>query len=194
MRTVFFDVDTQFDFLFPAGALYVPGAEKLVSNIEALNRFAAAQAIPLISTMDAHSEDDHEFIVWPPHCIAGTLGQNKAAATLLERRTVVANHRPLPALGAQQYLIEKQVNDCFTNTSLLPLLDALNAERYLVYGVVTELCVQCAVEGLLRTGRRVELIADAVQHLDEKAAQAMTQALLERGGALTTVATAIRIP
>ncbi len=24
MKTVFFDIDTQFDFLFPAGALYVP--------------------------------------------------------------------------------------------------------------------------------------------------------------------------
>jgi nicotinamidase-related amidase len=26
MKTVFVDVDTQIDFLFPAGALYVPGA------------------------------------------------------------------------------------------------------------------------------------------------------------------------
>jgi nicotinamidase/pyrazinamidase len=192
MRTVFVDVDTQFDFLFPAGALYVPGAEKIVSNIEALNRLAAARGIPVISTMDAHSENDPEFKRWPPHCIAGTLGQNKAAGTLLEKRALVANHRPLPALGAQQYLVEKQVNDCFTNTNLLPLLDALNADRYLVYGVVSELCVQCAVEGLLRTGRRVELITDAVRHLDEKAAHAMTQALLERGSALTTVSAATR--
>ena len=27
MKTVFFDIDTQIDFVFPAGALYVPGAE-----------------------------------------------------------------------------------------------------------------------------------------------------------------------
>jgi hypothetical protein len=27
MKTVFFDVDTQIDFLYPAGALYVPGGE-----------------------------------------------------------------------------------------------------------------------------------------------------------------------
>ena len=31
MKTVFMDVDTQLDFLYPAGALYVPGAERLIS-------------------------------------------------------------------------------------------------------------------------------------------------------------------
>ncbi len=41
MKTVFFDVDTQIDFLYPAGALYVPGAETIVDRIAALNRFAA---------------------------------------------------------------------------------------------------------------------------------------------------------
>ena len=43
MKTVFFDVDTQIDFLYPAGALYVPGAEKVVEQIAALNRFAGSQ-------------------------------------------------------------------------------------------------------------------------------------------------------
>ena len=32
MKSVFFDVDTQIDFLYPAGALYVPGAESIVGN------------------------------------------------------------------------------------------------------------------------------------------------------------------
>ncbi len=71
MKTVFFDVDTQIDFLYPAGALYVPGAETMVEQIAALNRFAGAHGIPLVSTMDAHSEDDPEFKTWPPHCVVG---------------------------------------------------------------------------------------------------------------------------
>ena len=33
MKTVFFDIDTQLDFLYPAGALYVPGAERIVPAI-----------------------------------------------------------------------------------------------------------------------------------------------------------------
>ena len=33
MKTVFFDIDTQIDFLYPAGALYVPGAERILPEI-----------------------------------------------------------------------------------------------------------------------------------------------------------------
>ena len=46
MKTVFFDVDTQLDFLYPAGALYVPGAERIVPAIARLNRFAARARHP----------------------------------------------------------------------------------------------------------------------------------------------------
>ena len=74
MKTVYFDIDSQLDFLYPAGALYVPGAERIVPVIASLNRFAAAQGIPVVSTTDAHAEDDAEFQVWPHHCVAGTWG------------------------------------------------------------------------------------------------------------------------
>ena len=41
MTTVFFDVDTQNDFVLPAGALYVPGAERIILVAGRLNQFAA---------------------------------------------------------------------------------------------------------------------------------------------------------
>src|ERR1041385_6607139 len=91
MKTVFFDVDTQLDFLYPAGALYVPGAESIVAQVAALNQYAAGHGFSVVSTMDAHSEDDPEFRDWPPHCVAGTAGQQKPAATLLEKRVVIPN-------------------------------------------------------------------------------------------------------
>ena len=80
MKTVFFDIDTQSDFLYPAGALYVPKAERIVPAVARLNRFAAEHGIPVISTVDAHAENDAEFAQWPPHCVAGTLGQRKLEA------------------------------------------------------------------------------------------------------------------
>src|ERR1041384_3260541 len=91
MKTVFFDIDSQLDFLYPAGALYVPKAERIVDAISRLNRYAAGQGIPVVSTTDAHSENDPEFQIWPHHCVAGTNGQRKAEATLLERRVVIPN-------------------------------------------------------------------------------------------------------
>ena len=191
MKTVFFDVDTQIDFMYPAGALYVPGAENVVEQIASLNRFAGSQGLPVVSTMDAHAEDDPEFKTWPPHCVAGTAGQQKPAATLLERRIVVPNiPTPAPLDGAQQYLLEKQTFDCFTNVTLVHLLEHLGAERYVVYGVVTEICVKMATDGLLKTGKRVELVTGAVRSLNDAAAAQMTAAFLKKGGVLTTVATA----
>jgi nicotinamidase/pyrazinamidase len=165
MKTVFFDIDTQIDFMYPAGALYVPAAERILPLIGQLNRKAPI----LISTMDAHSENDPEFQIYPHHCVVGTVGQQKAAVTLIERRD-------------QQIFIEKQTLDCFSNPKLLPLLAELNADRYVVYGVVTEICVRLAVFGLLKTGKRVELVSDAVKALNEDAANKMISEFVAAGG------------
>jgi len=194
MKTVFFDVDTQIDFLYPAGALYVPGAEKIVGQIATLNRFAGEHGIPLVSTMDAHSEDDPEFKAWPPHCVVATTGQQKPEATLLSKRVTIPNTRVAMNMDAQQILLEKQTFDCFTNVNLAGLLERFGAERYVVYGVVTEICVKLAAFGLLKTGKRVELVTDAVRSLKDAASAEMTAAFLADGGVLTTVSVATRVP
>ena len=189
MKTVFFDVDTQIDFLYPAGALYVPGGETIVDRVAELNRYAAAHGIVVVSDMDAHAEDDPEFKTWPPHCVVETAGQQKPAATLLDKRVAVPNAPcKLKLEGVEQVLLEKQTLDCFTNVNLPNLLERLAAERYVVYGVVTEICVKCAAWGLLKTGKRVELVTDAVRSLDESPAKQMMAEFTAAGGVLTTVA------
>ncbi len=187
LSTVFMDVDSQIDFLYPAGALYVPGAERVVPNIAKLNAFAAQRNIPVISTMDAHTENDPEFRNWPPHCVADTTGQQKPAVTLLEKRVTVPNGPSLPeTAGAQQILLEKQSVDCFTNPNLIRLLDRLGGDRCVVYGVVTEICVKNAIFGLLKTGRQVELVTDAVKELDASASAEMIAQFAAAGGHLKT--------
>jgi nicotinamidase/pyrazinamidase len=166
MKTVFFDIDSQLDFLYPAGALYVPGAERILPAIARLNRHAAQHGIPVVSTTDAHTENDPEFKIWPHHCVAGTHGQRKAEATLLERRVVVPNRAcELAIEGAQQIVVEKQTVDVFSAPNLHRVVERLNADWYVVYGVVTEICVLSAVRGLLKTGKRVTVVTDAVETL-----------------------------
>jgi len=189
MKTVFVDVDTQLDFLYPVGALYVPGAERIVPAIERLNRHAAAHGIPVISTVDAHAEDDPEFADWPPHCIAGTLGQHKASATLLDRRVTVPNRECDLALeGADQIVVEKQSVDVFTARNLPRILQALAADRYVVYGVVTEICVRSAVRGLLATGKPVVVVADAIKELRVADAARTLEEFRSGGGTVATIA------
>ncbi len=97
-------------------------------------------------------------------------------------------------MDAQQFLLEKQTFDCFTNVNLAALLERFGAERYVVYGVVTEICVKLAAFGLLKTGKRVELVTDAVRSLRDADSSAMTAAFLAAGGVLTTVSAATRVP
>jgi nicotinamidase/pyrazinamidase len=185
MKAVFFDIDTQIDFMFPAGALYVPGAEEILPAIERLNRFAVEHGIPIVSTTCAHSENDPEFKQWPAHCVVGTPGQLKPASTMAGKTAVVPN-RPvdLDLRSAQQIILEKQQLDLFTNPNLGQLLDTLEAGHFVVYGVVTEYCVKFASMGLLETGKPVTLITDAIRSLNRADSDAMIAAFTNRGGVL----------
>jgi len=185
MSIAFIDVDTQIDFLYPAGALYVHGAERILDKVARLNRYAAANGIPLLSTMDAHSENDPEFRIWPPHCVAGTFGQRKPEATLVAGRAVLPVEAAATVRGPQ-VLVEKVTFDCFTNPMFEPLLDELGVTEAVVYGVVSEICVAHAVRGLLRTGRRVTLVQDAVMSIDDAAAQNLEAEVVAAGGRLAT--------
>jgi nicotinamidase/pyrazinamidase len=188
MKKVFIDVDTQVDFVFPAGALYVPGAERILPVICTLNRYAVENDIPLISTMDAHSENDPEFANWPAHCVVGTVGQTKPAQTLFGTRKVIpAKATEIEGFNAQQVILEKVTTNCFDNPNLNAMLEALAADCYVVYGVVTEICVKFAALGLLRTGAHVEVVTDAVRHLSETKRDVMLSEFTEAGGKLTTV-------
>lgn len=180
MKTLFFDVDTQLDFLFPAGALYVPGAETIVKSLGDLTRFAAANQIQIVSTMDAHSEDDPEFKSWKPHCVVETAGQRKTAGTLLAGPVVLSE--PETAKDAPQIIVEKQSIDCFTNPKLVPLLELLDPDRVVLYGVATEVCVRCAAFGLLKSGLRVELVTDAIKSLNEADERDVLERFQEQGG------------
>lgn len=186
MSTVFVDVDTQLDFLYPAGALYVPGGERIVPAVARLNRYAAANGIPVVSTTDAHTENDPEFQVWPHHCVAGAWGQRKAESTLLDKRVVVPN-RPCDLLieGAQQIIIEKQTVDVFAAPNLRRVIEGLSADRFIVYGVVTEICVLYAVRGLLQFGKPVTVVTDAVETLREEQGRQALEEARSRGAMLS---------
>lgn len=181
MRTVFFDIDTQIDFLYPAGALYVPGAEQILPLIARLNHHATV----VVSTMCAHAENDLEFKRWPPHCVAGTTGQLKPQSTMLPDRVVVPT-RPVDVTLARQVILEKQQLDLFTNPNLPRLLELLHADEYVVYGVVTEYCVSDAALSLITTGKPVTLITDAIRSLRAEDGQRTIQAFTAAGGKLAT--------
>jgi len=187
MSTVFIDVDTQLDFLFPAGALYAPGAERLIPALAHLTRYASHHHIPLISTVDAHTENDPEFRIWPKHCVAGTTGQHKAEATLLSHRVVVPNREgALNIEGAPQIIVEKQHVDQFQTHTFARIIQQLNPDRVVIYGVVTEVCVLYAVRGLLQLGKPVTVVTDGIRELTESGGRAAIEEMRACGATFAT--------
>ena len=73
---VFVDIDTQRDFLDPAGALYVPGSDAIVPNLARLTRYARDHAIPVLASSDAHTLDEPDPEPFPPHCLVNTPGRS----------------------------------------------------------------------------------------------------------------------
>ena len=59
----------------------------------------------------------------------------------------------------------------------------------MVYGVVTEVCVKLAAFGLLRMGKPVDIVTDAIRALKEADGLAVLDDFVRLGGSLTTSAT-----
>jgi len=191
-KTAFFDVDTQRDFMSPAGALYVPGARMVSGNIRRLVAHAAGKGIRLFSTVDAHAVEDPEFEDFPPHCVVGSWGQEKIGGTLLRDRIAVRGEPKLrkraiaTVLERQQVILESATISVFTNPNVMPVLRASGCTRFVVFGVATDYCVRAAALGLLKNGFRVHLVTDAIRGITPAGADAALAEIRQAGGRLRT--------
>jgi nicotinamidase/pyrazinamidase len=185
-KHILWEVDTQADFMLPGGKLYVQGAEKLLPNIRRLVDAARQDRIFLVSHGCFHAPDDPEFKIFPPHCVKGTPGAEFIPEALTSRIVRVPNEPsakiPDDLFAYQQILLEKQTLDIFESWHAEALLQRLDDPEFFVFGVVTEYCVNFAAKGLLQRGRRVSVVEDAIETLDE-AANARAMADLRQLGA-----------
>ncbi len=167
---VFWEVDVQRDFMLPGGNLYVPGAEKLLPNIKRLTDAARQGKVFLVSHGDFHTPNDPEFKIFPPHCVKGTPGAELVPEAITDSVVRVPNDPeakiPEDLTGYKQILLEKQTLSIFETRHVDELVRRLGSNpEYVVFGVVTEYCVSCAVKGLLERGKRVSVVRDAIETL-----------------------------
>jgi nicotinamidase/pyrazinamidase len=189
--TIFWEVDPQADFMLPSGKLYVPGAERLLPNIQRLTNAAREGKVFLVSHGCYHVPDDPEFAAFPPHCLQGTPGADFVPEALTEKVLRIPNDPnatiPHDLSSFQQILLEKQTLDVFQSRHADTLVQRLPADaNFVVFGVVTEYCVRLAAKGLLARGRRVSIVQDGIKTLSDKAAQDTTAELLLLGATFIT--------
>jgi len=181
-KIIFWDVDTQYDFMMPDGKLYVPGAETLIGNLDRLTRFARSKGIQICGSVDYHLMSDPEISdkpdyhnTFPPHCLQGSPGQVKIDATKPLNPVWIDTHRygsdRLRSLLARHHgeiIFRKQRFDVFSNPNTLEVLQRLKPTEIIVYGVALDVCDAYAIEGLLGTGGyNIYLVTDAVKPIYE---------------------------
>jgi nicotinamidase-related amidase len=73
--------------------------------------------------------------------------------------------------------------DVFTNENVVPVLDALDPDDIVLYGVALDVCDKAAIEGLLerRPHTRVFAVVDAMKPIDKDSAQQLLKEWGEEG-------------
>lgn len=197
---IFWDVDTQGDFMLPGGKLYVPGAEKLIPNLNRLTQAARDDRVFLIGDACVHALDDPEFAQFPPHCVRGTPGAEIIPETRAQRILFVPNHPdaavPQDLSTYQQAILEKQTLNVFDNPNADAVLESVKQftdrdASIFVFGVVTEYCIRLAAKGLLERGRRVALVRDAIATLKPADGEKALKELSSLGARMITTEQAL---
>ena len=205
---IFWDVDTQYDFIHADGKLYVEGAESIIANLKKLTDHAHAHGIRVVASADDHVMAHEEISLdpdfkanYPPHCMRGTRGQRKIPQTALRDPLVIEPDEPDEASLIEQLenhdgdiLLHKHHFDVFTNPNFGPVLTALAPDAIVLYGVALDVCVRHAVEGLLAhfPSAKLSLVTDAVKSLVPAQDEALLNDWAARGVAMVDTVTALR--
>ncbi len=194
---VFWDVDTQHDFMRADGRLYVPEAEQIIPNLKRLTDFAHAKGVRVVASADDHVSGHRELSAhpdfretFPEHCMRGTPGQAKIPETRLASPLVI---EPAPEDAARlaerlrahhgDILFHKHWFDVFTNENVETVLGILSPKNIVLYGVALDVCNKFAIEGLLARHPEIRLFAvdDAMKPIDRDVAQHLLKGWAEQG-------------
>jgi len=201
---IFWDVDTQRDFIEPDGKLYIKNAESIKPNLAKLTQYARMQGIRILGSVDYHTTEDPEIDkdnpdyqnTYPPHCLRGDPGAEK----IMETRSEIAiwvdpityDDQKIEEIIKSKGPIYFRKNrfDVFTNPNAKKVLEKLNPKKIVIYGVAADVCVKHAIEGLLNEGKYdIYLVIDAIEGIDEERTRKLVEDWAKKGvKAVTTSA------
>jgi nicotinamidase/pyrazinamidase len=177
MKLIFWNVDTQHDFMNPKGKLYVQDAEQIEGKLAELTEMAERRKIQVVNTADWHTIESEElsekpdFVnTFPEHCMRNTPGAEYVSATNPKNPYAIdwkqEQFDRKKVLQSRNIILYKDKFDVFTGTPHADkIVRLIQPERAVVYGVAANVCVDCAVRGLLERKIQVFVPVDAIKEL-----------------------------
>lgn len=184
MKKVFINVDTQVDFMLPSGKLYVQDSEKIIPNLELLNKYIFDNKIKHLITRDCHYETSKELSnnpdflnTFPQHCMIYTDGyENIPESSPISIPSIInwynnyTEDEIKQLIMYDEIIITKDEFSAFTGNKYTDIvINNLKNDGYVdfyIYGVTTDICVSYIVDELIDREFNVYLISDATNYLN----------------------------
>jgi nicotinamidase/pyrazinamidase len=196
-------VDVQNDFC-PSGNLPVPRGDEVVPIINRL----AGRFRHVVLTQDWHPPGHHSFasshpgkrpfdtvtvtygqqILWPDHCVQGTIGAQFHDDLRIPHAEVVLRKGFRPTIDSYSAFYE---NDRKTPTGLAGYLRERGLTRVFLAGLAFDFCVRYSAEDARREGIPVVVIEDACRGIDVGGSMAATRESFVALGIATAAADAV---
>lgn len=171
-------IDLQKDFC-PGGALAVPEGDDIVQGVNAL----MAEHSAVILTQDWHPAGHSSFasshagkspydmidmpygpqVLWPDHCIQGSLGAQFHTELHVDRADLILRKGYNPAIDSYSAFFE---NDHETPTGLEGYLRTRGISSLVMVGLATDFCVNFSAVDAARLGFEVTVREDLCRAID----------------------------
>jgi nicotinamidase/pyrazinamidase len=177
-RDLLLVVDVQNDFL-PGGALAVPDGDAIVPVVDVLvRRFAhvaltqdwhVAGHLSFASSHPGHAPFDTitlpygPQVLWPDHCIQGSVGAEFSGALCVPQAEVIVRKGYRREIDSYSAFCEA---DGITHTGLAGYLRERGFVRVFLAGLATDFCVAYSAVDARRAGFEVVVIEDACRAID----------------------------
>ncbi len=148
-------IDMLNDFILPAGRLCIgESGTGIIPFIKEEVRQSRLRGEPVIFICDDHRPDDTEFLMFPPHCIAGSEG-----AAVIEE---IKPHK-------DEIVIKKRRYSGFFATELDLVLREHGVSELVLVGVCTNICVLYTAADARNLGYKVTVPTAGVASFDAEA-------------------------
>ncbi|MFH0726718.1 MAG: bifunctional nicotinamidase/pyrazinamidase [Pseudomonadota bacterium] len=171
-------VDVQNDFC-PGGALAIPAGDTVVPIINKiqpvydtiiatqdwhpLNHVSFAANHPDKNVYDVIPINDMSQVLWPVHCVSGTMGADFHSALETQRFRLILRKGMNPGLDSYSVFLE---NDKKTRTGLDGYLRSLEIKKIFLCGLATDYCVFYSARDAVSFGFETEVVIDACRGVD----------------------------